>query len=166
MIYTSNFREHGKHPAAVAISRGVPKGYTGLRYLALAPSRIMLKLKSIDDFYQAYQCDVLEQLEPQKVWDDLHRIAGPEPIMLCWEPFGFLCHRRICAEWLEQTLGVTIPEIDHDRADSLPWREMPPKPPSTRWKKRSTGPHQGSLFGLRKLKASPPHTSPPNRPAR
>ena len=39
MIFTSNFKIAGNLPQAVAISLGVPRGWTGRRYKALAPLR-------------------------------------------------------------------------------------------------------------------------------
>lgn len=45
MIYTSCFASAGKHPKAVAISRGVPVWFRNRRiYDALRPSWAMLKL--------------------------------------------------------------------------------------------------------------------------
>ena len=31
--------------------------------------------------------------------------------MLCWEPPGKFCHRRLVAKWLEEHLGVDVPEL-------------------------------------------------------
>lgn len=58
---------------------------------------------------------ILDALDPQKVWDDLHRLAGDqEPILLCWERPPFTptnwCHRRLVADWLQDRLGVEVPE--------------------------------------------------------
>ena len=39
MIFTSNFKIAGRLPQAVAISLGVPRGWQGRRYKALAPPR-------------------------------------------------------------------------------------------------------------------------------
>jgi hypothetical protein len=41
--------------------------------------------------------------------------------MLCWESFNVRCHRRLVAEWLEQALGIEIPELGHLRKDSTPY---------------------------------------------
>src|SRR4051794_33991036 len=101
-LYTGSFREHGKHPSAVAISRGVPPGFTGLLYLALAPPRAMLKLP-LAEFVIAYQFEILGQLDALTVFNDLRK---SEPtILCCWEDSSkFYCHRRQAAQWLEDRL--------------------------------------------------------------
>jgi hypothetical protein len=131
-MFTSSFKKAGKNAKAVAISRGLPKGYTGIQFLSLAPTPAMLKLKDINEFYQAYKTEILDKLEPALIYERLS-----DAILLCWEDFNVCCHRRMVAEWLEGALGVTIPELGHERHESLYWRDMPLKPPSTRWKKKS-----------------------------
>ena len=37
------------------------------------------------------------------------------------------CHRRLVAEWLEEKLGIVVPELDHERAESVPFNEQPSK---------------------------------------
>ena len=48
----------------------------------------------------------MDKLDPAQVAADL----GPNAILLCWEPPGKFCHRRLVAEWLEEHLGVEILE--------------------------------------------------------
>jgi hypothetical protein len=36
-------------------------------------------------------------------------------------------HRRLVAEWLEEKLGIVVPEVDHERSDSLPFSQQPSK---------------------------------------
>jgi hypothetical protein len=145
MIYTSNFRLSGQDPRAVAISRGVPRGYTGLRYLALAPPRSMLKLP-LAEFVVAYQFEILGHLDALTVYNDLRK--AETVILLCWEDaLRFYCHRRHVAQWLEDAItGVTVAEFGHARSESPRWQDMPAKPPSTRWTK-APGPSHGCLFG-------------------
>ena len=61
--------------------------------------------------------DILGPLDPQKVADELQRLAGEfEPIMLCFERPLFdannWCHRRMVAEWFGDTLGLDVPELE------------------------------------------------------
>lgn len=51
--------------------------------------------------------EILEGLDPQKVFDDL----AEDAILLCWEAPGKFCHRRLVAAWLEEKLGVQMPEL-------------------------------------------------------
>jgi len=37
------------------------------------------------------------------------------------------CHRRWVAEWLEERLGIVVPELEHERAESLPFSQQPSK---------------------------------------
>ena len=60
--------------------------------------------------------DILGPLDPQKVADELQRLAGEfEPVMLCFEKPPFhasnWCHRRMVAEWFGYTLGLDVPEV-------------------------------------------------------
>jgi hypothetical protein len=122
MITTSNFAKRGKHPDAVAISQGVPRFYQGKRYLPLAPPRWLLKTKDPELFDLEYRKQ-LHSLDAEQVTEDL----GPNAVLLCWESFNVRCHRRLIAEWLEEKLGIVVPELDHERAESLPFNQQPSK---------------------------------------
>jgi hypothetical protein len=115
---------------SVAICQGVPKSYTGKRYLKLAPPWWMVKsVKDPAQFEAKYREAILSKLDAKQVYDELVALAGPDPILLCWEGFNMRCHRRLVAEWLEQALGIEIPEVGHERAESLPFVQMPSAPP-------------------------------------
>jgi hypothetical protein len=122
VIATSNFAKSAKHRDAVAISRGVPRFYKGRRYLALAPPRWLLKAKDPELFDQEYRKQ-LDALDARQVAEEL----GPNAILLCWESFNVRCHRRLVAEWLEEKLGIVVPEVDHERSESLPFSQQPSK---------------------------------------
>ena len=104
---TSNFRNSGKDENAVAISRGIPRYWRGKRYIALAPSRELMKIEDEQLYTRRYKKEVLDQLDPRQVYDDL----GPDAILLCWEAPGEFCHRRLVAEWLQENLGGIVSEI-------------------------------------------------------
>jgi len=100
----------------ISIARYAPKGTPrGVRqYHALAPAADMLKLSRA--IYLPRYAAILEQLDPQRVWDELHQLAdGQEPVLLCWERPPFTasnwCHRRLVADWFQTHLGVIVPEI-------------------------------------------------------
>lgn len=126
---TSSWMTVGATPGRVGISLGTPRGQpAGFRlYRALAPTRDMLHLDDLSAYEPRYQA-ILDALDAQKVWDDLHALAGKdasgaqvEPIMLCFEKPPFtrvnFCHRRLAARWLEQKLGVEIPERGFEGRD-------------------------------------------------
>jgi hypothetical protein len=122
MITTSNFAISGSHPDAVAISQGVPRFCKGRRYMPLAPPRWLLKAKDSELFDREYRKQ-LDALDAKQVAGDL----GPDAILLCWESFNVRCHRRLVAEWQEEKLGIVVPELDHDRSESIPFSEQPSK---------------------------------------
>ena len=105
-MMTSNFARAAKHPNAVAISRGVPGWFKGRRYEDLAPTREMLSMPPSE--YEPRYAEILAALDARQVWCDL----GESAILLCWEAPGEPCHRRTVARWLEEQLGVSVPEMD------------------------------------------------------
>jgi hypothetical protein len=109
MIFTSNFKITGHLPQAVAICRGLPKGWAGRQYLPLAPTWAMIK-GNLDPsaFTRVYRETILNKLDPLQVLKDL---GGDNFIMLCWEPPGKFCHRWLVAGWIEEATGVKVPEL-------------------------------------------------------
>jgi len=104
---TSNFARCASKKNAVSIARGNPKWYKGISYPALFPTWEMIKLKSNIPLYEKlYKEQILDKLNPKDVYEEL----GEDSILLCWESPGAFCHRRIVAKWLEESLGVIIPE--------------------------------------------------------
>ena len=72
------------------------------------------------DYEPAY-AQTLAGLDPATVWADLHELAGgAEPVMMCYERPPFTdtnhCHRRLVSRWLQDALGVEVPEIRGPRA--------------------------------------------------
>ena len=109
---TSSFSRSGSHLRAVAISRTRPRGWTGRIYEPLAPSWHLLAEAlsgEIDEaeYSRRYREEVLSKLDPAAVRADL----GEDAVLLCWERAGAFCHRRLVAEWLEEGLGVSVPEV-------------------------------------------------------
>ena len=102
-------------PGRISIARYAPRGTpAGFRqYRALAPDADMLKMTQA--LYLPRYAAILDRLDPQQVWDDLHRLAGDqEPVLLCWERPPFTptnwCHRRLVADWFRDRLGIEVPE--------------------------------------------------------
>jgi len=103
MISTSSFFTYNGDKG-VAISRTVPKGWVGRRYLPLAPTWEMLSLwkegkLEEEDYIRLYHRDVLSELDRRRVIKDI----GEDAVLLCWEITGF-CHRQIARDWLNGEL--------------------------------------------------------------
>ena len=104
-------------PGRIGISvwppRNCPAGYR--LYRALAPRRDMLKLDQAT-YRRIFFDEILGKLDPEKVVRDLKSLAvSHEPVLLCFEKPPFTarnwCHRRLVAEWFQETLGLDVPEI-------------------------------------------------------
>lgn len=105
----------------VAISRGLPKWYTGRVEERLAPTWAMLRLPP-EEFDRRY-AEHLERLNP---WE-LYKSLGPNAVLLCWEAPGYRCHRRMVAEWFERHLGITVTELGFPRSIVPRYADMPLK---------------------------------------
>jgi len=107
----------------VSIARTAPRRVVvGFKaYRALAPGTWLFDpaYEDYETYRDRYFREILGPLDPQKVWDDLHALAGGhEPVLLCHEHLrkpGEWCHRRMAAEWFEEKLGVKVPEMTVER---------------------------------------------------
>ncbi|MFZ2088591.1 MAG: hypothetical protein WAU47_08455 [Desulfobaccales bacterium] len=109
MIFTSNFKNAGHLPQAVAISRGLPRGWRGRAYRPLAPTWGLVKITHQVQFIRLYRAQVLDKLDARQVLRDL---GSDDFIMLCWEYPEVFCHRRVVAAWLKKDMGREVPELD------------------------------------------------------
>jgi uncharacterized protein (DUF488 family) len=112
-IYTGNFanvkkyREKGFEPINIALSA---RYFTGQQYIKLRP-----KWEFKDDVQETYEPkfnEILKNLKPDDVINDLTKLSGGKDIVLCChEKEGDFCHRRIVAEWLEKTKNIEVKEL-------------------------------------------------------
>jgi len=122
MIFTSNFKIAGHLPQAVAISRGLPRGWRGRVYRPLAPSWALVKITDPQQFIRLYRTQVLDRLNAGQVLTDL---GGDDFVLLCWEPPGEFCHRQVVAAWLQAQVGVVVEELNPRLRRHRDWlREM------------------------------------------
>ena len=105
MLLTSYYAKSGKDQDAVAISQGVPKWFKGRVYKKLAPSWKMIKLP--DKQYREEYANLLSKLNAEEVYNEL----GSNAILLCYEKPGEFCHRRLVADWIQNELGIYVPEL-------------------------------------------------------
>lgn len=111
LLYTGS----GRVGISLGSPRGAPAGYRF--YRALAPTRDMLQM-SDEEYAPRYQA-ILANLDPQKVWEDLHALAGleedgrqVEPVLMCFERDASGCHRRLVAAWFGTALGAKVAELE------------------------------------------------------
>jgi hypothetical protein len=100
--------------APVSIAVGQPKWPLGYELAGRVDRLCPWGLLGADDWAERYQRR-LEHLDPKLVVHELEGLAAahsrPGVVLLCWEPAGEPCHRRIVAEWFEQELGIEVPEL-------------------------------------------------------
>lgn len=83
--------------------RSYPPLYPGWKLV----SKLKQGLITQDMYVQQYYENVLNQLDPSRVYADL----GDDAILLCWEKPGKFCHRRLVAKWLHETLEIKVNEL-------------------------------------------------------
>ena len=66
---------------------------------------------SNEQYTEKYYETVLNQLEPQKIFDELTWNNTKDAILLCWESREKFCHRHIVADWLSKELGIEVNEL-------------------------------------------------------
>ena len=109
---TSNFRRY-TGDKGVAICIYPPVDWTGLQYPALAPDRqtfYAIKEGAItkEQYEKLYRENVLAKLDPKAIYE-----MFKHNVLLCWEEPGKFCHSRIVAAWIQENLGIEVPEWDH-----------------------------------------------------
>jgi hypothetical protein len=96
----------------VSIANSAPRIFTGPTYRPLVPPWGLVKGYIVgkvgEEEYTEKFLAQLESLDPIKVYEDLFKIHKENPVLLCWEPAGQFCHRRIVAKWLEEKVGVEV----------------------------------------------------------
>jgi uncharacterized protein (DUF488 family) len=94
----------------VAICLYPPIDWAGLRFPTLAPPNHLFfakKAGKVDNlaYERIYYEQVLDKLDPQYIYD-----MFKNNVLLCWEEPGEFCHRRIVAKWIQDKLGIEVPE--------------------------------------------------------
>lgn len=107
---TSYFAKHKNKPNGVCIALKHPPGFPGECYPDLYPCWPFLS-KYFEDgdwlaYTEAYQLQVLNKLDPQKVLSDLRG-----KVLLCWEGPEKNCHRHLVAEWIFEHTGYKVEEL-------------------------------------------------------
>jgi hypothetical protein len=121
-VRTASWRVKLREPAdPIGISRGTPRGAKGYRRLrSLEPGQWFRSVTSAR-FVELYGA-TLDRLDPAEIYDRLIA-CGAHPVMLCWETASdcdcgkTFCHRHLVAQWLEDRLGIEVPEVGYPKLD-------------------------------------------------
>ena len=100
----------------VGISRGIPRFKTGYRYRLLrdlAPDDATWRRLNDPNAFRDSYIRQLEQMGADAILARLEEVSEGLPVVtLCYERVPEqACHRRFLAGWLEETTGVTVPEL-------------------------------------------------------
>lgn len=107
-------------PGRVSISRFAPSvappGYAVCRRLMPGP---WFNKAGVEEFNRLYAAQ-LAAIDPEATLQALLERAAPdEPVLMCWELPGKLCHRQTVAAWFGSTLGLQVRELDIDPATAV-----------------------------------------------
>lgn len=115
-IYTGSFANtsrYSKRITQIAISRGLPDWYKGLRYKPLAPPIELIKLYRLSDdcdqkdlelYVNTYLADVLSKLDVMQVYRELMRMSAGKPVvLLSQETSNEFSHRNIIRAWFNNS---------------------------------------------------------------
>ena len=106
---TSCFKKYtGKN--GVAICLYPPRNWTGVCFFPLAPDKQTfnnIKAGKITEteYEQLYIKNILSKLDIKEVYEKFK-----DSVLLCYENPGEFCHRRIVAKYIEDKLGIIVPE--------------------------------------------------------
>lgn len=119
--YFGNLK-HLKNP--LSISGKAPDWFAGPQCKKLAPTwEIFSAYRSgeIDEegYTREFYEQVLKPLNPHDMYSYLTKTYGEDVILLCYEKPGDFCHRRIVANWFEESLGIEVPEFTFDNYSPL-----------------------------------------------
>ena len=101
----------------VAISRYVPRGYSGARELRFAPSRrLLMSYKgglSIHDYEEIFVSELGSTDSVYSVFRELASLSnGRDIVLCCYERAGEFCHRRLIADFVFSHWHYDIKELD------------------------------------------------------
>ncbi|WP_336284202.1 hypothetical protein [Citrobacter arsenatis] len=105
----SLYRGEGRISIARYAPRNTPAGYHTFRKLAPGD---WFNSVSTSRYIELYEREILAKLNPEQTWNELHLLAGCEPVLLCWEKPGEFCHRQLVARWFRRELGIAVEEYD------------------------------------------------------
>ena len=106
---TGTYRTYkGENGLSIAIYP--PLDYSGAQYGPLTPDRQTFFAKKAGDidekeYEKQYREKVLSKLNAHEIYKRYQ-----QSVLLCWEPAGDFCHRRIVAAWIQEETGIEVPE--------------------------------------------------------
>lgn len=117
-VYTSYFGNSAKLSKAGVVVVGItlypPKWFYGYNLREVAPTPQIFAISNQPDevYNPRFRREVLAKVDPKAFYEKLKQIGGGRDVALCcYEKPDDKCHRFLVAEWLEQNLGIEVPEF-------------------------------------------------------
>lgn len=112
---TSYFARLKEIENPISICGKAPDWYQGPQFKKLAPKLWFFQLYrqgkiTEEEYTEAYNIEVLGELNPHSVYKALFSAYNEEPTLLCYEKPGDFCHRHIVAKWLREA-GYNVEEL-------------------------------------------------------
>lgn len=130
--YYAKIKSHADQQNIVSISVSTPKWlYVAHRYQSLMPKYQLLQNfrnnRITEQQYVEQYNAMLYALDPQQVYDDLHKLTQ-KPIICCHCSTKHMCHRHLVADWLQSSLSIKIPEYKVGNLTRFDGRIVPSDP--------------------------------------
>lgn len=118
-IYTSYFankkklEEFGIIPVSICLYP--PRWFNGIRIKSVAPTSSILfaKNQTTERYVERFKDEVISRVDPRQFFENLKSICGGKDVALCcFEKPDEFCHRHIVADWLNNSLGLSVCEFD------------------------------------------------------
>ena len=117
-VYTSYFGNSAKLSKAGVMVIGItlypPKWFYGPNLREVAPTPQIFSISNAPDevYNPRFRREVLAKVNPQEFYEKLKQLGhGKDVALCCYEKPDDKGHRFLVAEWLEQNLGIEVPEF-------------------------------------------------------
>jgi len=121
-IYTSYFANGKKLSEAGVMMIGItlypPKWFYGPNLREVAPTYALFQISDAPDevYNPRFRNEVLAKVNPQEFYKKLNDIGkGKDIALCCYEKPDEKCHRFLVAQWLEESLGIKVPEFGENK---------------------------------------------------
>lgn len=121
-IYTSYFSNGKKLSEAGVMMVGItlypPKWFYGPNLREVAPTYAIFQISDAPDevYNPRFRNEVLAKVNPQQFYQKLMDISkGKDVALCCYEKPNEKCHRFLVAQWIEESLGIKVPEFSEKK---------------------------------------------------
>lgn len=102
----------------IGITLYPPKWFYGPNLREVAPTYALFQISDAPDevYNPRFRNEVLAKVNPQEFYKKLNDIGkGKDIALCCYEKPDEKCHRFLVAQWLEESLGIKVPEFGENK---------------------------------------------------